>query len=43
MRPVAPLAAFETVRVELLAGIRARDGRALSPWTCSFTTGRTID
>jgi hypothetical protein len=43
IRFTAPLAAFETVRVELLAGIRARDGRALPPWTLSFTTRRRDD
>jgi hypothetical protein len=34
----APLAAGEIVRVELLDGIRARDGRKLEPWAMTFTT-----
>lgn len=38
----APLAAGETVRVELLEGIRARDGRRLEPWTMTFTTAREM-
>jgi hypothetical protein len=30
---------FRTVNVELLAGIKARDGAALVPWTLSFVLG----
>jgi hypothetical protein len=35
-----PLAQFQQVKVELLAGITALDGQALAPWTLVFTTGR---
>jgi hypothetical protein len=30
---------FRTVNVELSAGIKARDGAALVPWTLSFVLG----
>jgi hypothetical protein len=36
----APLAPGRTVRVELLDGIVAANGRAFEPWGFSFTTGR---
>ena len=36
----APLEPFQTVRVELLAGIKAIDGEPLQPWALTFTTGR---
>jgi hypothetical protein len=35
-----PLEKFQTVRVELLEGIKSIDGDALQPWTLNFTTGR---
>lgn len=35
-----PLEPFQTVRVELLAGIKAIDGEPLQPWALTFTTGR---
>ena len=35
-----PLEPFQTVRVELLAGIAAIDGTPLPPWALTFTTGR---
>jgi hypothetical protein len=35
-----PLERFQTVRVELLDGIKAIDGTPLPPWTLTFTTGR---
>lgn len=35
-----PLEPFHTVRVELLAGIKAIDGQPLPPWALTFTTGR---
>lgn len=35
-----PLEPFQTVRVELLAGITAIDGEPLQPWALTFTTGR---
>jgi hypothetical protein len=35
----APLAPFQTVKVELLGGIKAADGQALGPWSLTFTTG----
>jgi hypothetical protein len=35
-----PLERFYKVKVELLEGITALDGRPLKPWTLTFTTGR---
>ena len=34
-----PLAAFATVRVELLAGVEAFDGASAEPWQLTFTLG----
>ena len=36
----APLAAFQSVKVELLEGLAAIDGQPLKPWTLTFSTGR---
>ena len=35
-----PLVAFQTVNVELLEGVSARDGAMLVPWSLSFFVGR---
>jgi Bacterial Ig-like domain len=35
-----PLERFQTVRVELLEGIKAIDGEPLQPWALTFATGR---
>jgi Bacterial Ig-like domain len=35
-----PLERFQTVKVELLDGIKAIDGEPLAPWTLTFSTGR---
>jgi hypothetical protein len=35
-----PLERFQTVRVDLLDGVKAIDGTPLKPWTLTFTTGR---
>lgn len=37
---LAPLSQYETVKVELLEGITAVNGRLLAPWAFTFTTGR---
>ena len=39
IRFAAPLQRFQSVRVELLDGIAARDGQKLAPWAFVFTTG----
>ena len=36
----APLAPFQSVKVELLEGLTAIDGQPLKPWTLTFSTGR---
>jgi hypothetical protein len=35
-----PLERFQTVKVELLEGIKAIDGEPMAPWTLIFSTGR---
>jgi hypothetical protein len=35
-----PLERFQTVRIDLLEGIRAIDGEPLKPWSLTFVTGR---
>jgi len=35
-----PLERFQTVKVDLLDGIKAIDGTPLKPWTLTFVTGR---
>jgi len=35
-----PLDRFQTVKVELLEGVRAIDGEPLQPWALTFSTGR---
>jgi hypothetical protein len=35
-----PFERFQTVKVELLDGIKAIDGEPLTPWTLTFSTGR---
>ncbi len=35
-----PLERFQTVKVELLEGIKALGGDPLQPWSLTFTTGR---
>jgi hypothetical protein len=39
IRFTAPLDRYQAVKVELLEGIRAADGRKLEPWCLTFTTG----
>ncbi|MEW5983784.1 MAG: Ig-like domain-containing protein [Acidobacteriota bacterium] len=39
IRFAEPLERFHIVRVDLVAGIRSADGRALEPWTLTFRTG----
>ena len=39
IRPTEPLAPFQLVRVEFLAGIKGTDGGALAPFSLTFTTG----
>jgi hypothetical protein len=40
LRFAKPLEHFQTVRVELMDGIKAIGGDPLPPWTLTFTTGR---
>ena len=35
-----PLERFQTVKIELLEGIKALGGDPLQPWSLTFTTGR---
>jgi hypothetical protein len=35
-----PLERFQTVRIELLDGVKAIDGEPMLPWTLTFSTGR---
>ena len=37
--PLPPEAGLRPIAVELLGGIKARDGAALEPWTLSFEYG----
>jgi Bacterial Ig-like domain len=39
IRFAEPLTRFRTVKIELLGGIKARDGAAMAPWTLTFSGG----
>jgi hypothetical protein len=37
---VKPLERFQSVKVELLEGVKAIDGEPMQPWALTFSTGR---